>query len=222
MYEITSQDKVLFVDDEENVLRSIKRSLISAKFEVLTATGGAEALKILEQESIAVMVTDLKMPGMNGIDLIKLVGEKYPDVVKIVLSAYYQMSTVLSVIRSGEVFYFFTKPWKMDDDFLPILEKAIIHFKENREGSVMYRLSEAKISELEGDIKDIRSQYNSLKLANQNSLSVLKYTLESFKQCVREINELITDEAKDKELTRIRNEALEAIKNIHVNMFKNR
>lgn len=193
MYKITKKDTVLFVDDEQNVLSSIKRSLIDAKFEVLTTDSPETALDILKDKEISVLVTDLKMPTVSGVDLIKIVSKHYPDTVIIVLSAYYQMSTVLSVIRAGDIFYYFTKPWKMESDFLPTIEKAIIHYKERKEQKAAVETSSKEIKKYQQELKSIRSLYNQLKTHNQYNASLLKYTLESHINSLKVINDIVND-----------------------------
>lgn len=119
---------VLFVDDEPNIIKSLKRGLMVEDYDKFFALSGQEALEILEENTISVIVTDMKMPGMNGLDLLKIVREKYPDTVRIVLSGYTHLPQVLVTINNGEIFRFITKPWKMDGDFKKIIWDAIEHF----------------------------------------------------------------------------------------------
>lgn len=126
---------VLFVDDEPMVLSSIKRGLMDETFRCLFAENGKEALKMMEKEEISVLVTDMKMPEMNGMELLKKVKELYPDTVRIVLSGYTQLPQVLAAVNQGDIYKFITKPWKMDDEFLPVILSAIEQFniiKKNR------------------------------------------------------------------------------------------
>ncbi|MCK4303754.1 MAG: response regulator [Candidatus Eisenbacteria sp.] len=101
-----ARDRVLFVDDEENVLQSIRRGM-------------------LEEQPIAVLVTDMRMPEMNGLDLLKIVQERFPDTVRIILTAYSQVTTLLTAINSGQVYRYLTKPWKTETEFIPAIRQAI-------------------------------------------------------------------------------------------------
>ena len=123
--EITSNDNVLFVDDEKLILQTIRRGLMEEEYTPFFANSGAEALEILKNEDIAVIVTDLKMPKMNGLELLEIVQKKYSSVTRIVLTGYYQVSTILKAINSGHVHRYLTKPWKMDEEFLPTIRQGI-------------------------------------------------------------------------------------------------
>lgn len=123
---------VLFVDDEEVVLRSIERGLLDETYNKLFAISGEEALEIMQQEEIHVIVTDMRMPGMDGLELIQAVKKDYPDVVRIVLSGYAQTSSLMIAIHNEGVFEFVPKPWKLTE-FKQVIRKAIDHYKNKGE-----------------------------------------------------------------------------------------
>ncbi|MBN2008055.1 response regulator [candidate division KSB1 bacterium] len=125
MNDITTDDKVLFVDDEKLMLQTIRRGLLDESYISLFANGAEEAMEILKEQEVAVIVTDLKMPGMNGIELLNIVQEKYPEMTRIVLTGYYQVSTILSAINKGHIHRYLTKPWKMEEEFIPTIRQAI-------------------------------------------------------------------------------------------------
>ncbi|MCE5286784.1 MAG: response regulator [Pelosinus sp.] len=120
--------RVLFVDDEPHILNALRRGLAFEEYECFFAASAEEALKIMEQQQIAVIVTDMRMPGMDGLALLKIVKEKYPDVVKIVLSGYAQLQQILATINQIDVFKFITKPWKMEEEFKGIIQQAIDYY----------------------------------------------------------------------------------------------
>jgi CheY-like chemotaxis protein len=129
---------VLFVDDEEKVLASLKRGLLDEPYESLFANSGKEALEILEQSQVHVIVTDMRMPEMGGLELLRTVKEEYPHIIRMVLSGYTQVTTLLTAINQGEIFRFITKPWKLEEDFKPAVREAveagkkrIAHFAKN-------------------------------------------------------------------------------------------
>ena len=119
---------VLFVDDEQRVLKSLKRGLIGEPYRALFALSGMEALEILAAQSVQVIVSDMKMPEMNGLELLQEVARKYPDVIRIVLSGYSHTSTVLAAVNEGRIFRYITKPWSIDNDIKPALMDAIERF----------------------------------------------------------------------------------------------
>jgi DNA-binding NtrC family response regulator len=105
---------VLFVDDDEVILLSIKRSFQDKPYNQLFARSGQEALEILLKEEVHVIVTDMCMPGMDGLELLKIVREKYPRIVRIVASGYTDMSVLHETFNKKEIFRFVFKPWKLD------------------------------------------------------------------------------------------------------------
>ncbi len=119
---------VLFVDDEEVVLRSIERGFLEEPYKKLFAIGGEEALEIMQQEEIHVVVTDMRMPGMDGLELIQTIKEKYPHIVRIVLSGYAQTSSLMIAIHQEGIFEFVPKPWKLAE-FKQIIRKAIENYE---------------------------------------------------------------------------------------------
>ena len=129
------QRTLLFVDDEVRLLRSIERGLLDEPYHLLFAESGAEALKILAQQEVHILVTDMRMPEMTGLELLKIVKEQYPQIVRIVLSGYTQATTLLTAINQGEIFRFITKPWKMEEDFKPAIRQAIEHYNRELERS---------------------------------------------------------------------------------------
>ena len=119
---------VLFVDDEERLLAALKRGLLDEPYQALFANSGREALQILEQQEVHVLVTDMRMPEMGGLDLLRIARTKYPRVVRMVLSGYTQVSTILTAINQGEVFRYITKPWKLEEEFKPAIREALAYY----------------------------------------------------------------------------------------------
>ena len=103
--------KVLFVDDEQSILKAIKRMMRSEPYEFYFAGGGQEALDLLERENVHVIVTDLGMPVMNGLKLLKQVQGQYPDIIRLVLSAFSDTDSILNAINEGNVYRYVVKPW---------------------------------------------------------------------------------------------------------------
>lgn len=103
---------VLIVDDEENILSALQRTLRRENYSLLIAAEPAQALDILRQSQVDVVVSDHLMPNMSGLDFLKEVRALYPDVVRIMLTGHAQMSTAMEAINEGEIFRFLTKPWE--------------------------------------------------------------------------------------------------------------
>jgi two-component system response regulator HupR/HoxA len=138
---------VLFVDDEEKVLASLKRGLLDEPYETLFASSGKEALEILKQNQVHVIVTDMRMPEMGGLELLKAVKKDYPHIVRMVLSGYTQVSTLLTAINQGEIFRFITKPWKLEEDFKPAVREAVEYYDVQNQHSRLAEETEQHTTE---------------------------------------------------------------------------
>ncbi len=124
---------VLFVDDEEKVLRSLKRGLLDEPYKTLFVEDGKRALEVLEHEEVHVIVTDMRMPEMSGLELLEIVKKKHPHIIRMVLSGYTQITTLLTAINRGEIFRFITKPWKLEEEFKAVVRQAIDYYNLQRE-----------------------------------------------------------------------------------------
>ena len=117
---------VLFVDDEVNILKALKRLLRQDDMSVLCAAGAHEAFELLEQNPAQVVVTDQRMPDMCGVDLLSSVRERWPDVVRMMLTGYTEMGVAVEAINRGEIYRLITKPWN-DDELRATLRQAFDH-----------------------------------------------------------------------------------------------
>ena len=122
-----NKHKILFVDDEENILRSLKRLFLDENYEVFTATNGNEGLKLLEEHKFSLILSDYRMPEMNGVDFLKLAKEKSPDTIRIILTGFADVSVAISAINEGEVYKFIEKPWEGENLKVQI-KRAVEHF----------------------------------------------------------------------------------------------
>ncbi len=120
---------VLFVDDEEKILKSLKRGLLDEPYNTLFATSGKEAIEILKREEVHIIVTDMRMPEMSGLELLRIVKQDYPQIVRMVLSGYTQVTTLLTAINQGEIFKFITKPWQLEEEFKPAIREAVEYYE---------------------------------------------------------------------------------------------
>jgi len=114
---------LLLVDDEANVIASIRRLLRYENYRLLMAGSGEEALELLAQNEVGVILTDHRMPGMSGIELLSKVRVMYPKVVRMVLSGYTAVDSLTEAINRGEIYRFLTKPWE-DKELLEALREA--------------------------------------------------------------------------------------------------
>ncbi len=107
-------NKILLVDDEKNILMGYKRNL-RTKFDVHIAESGAEGLSVLKELGpFAVVVSDFKMPGMNGVEFLAKVKELYPDTVRMMLTGYADLDSAMNAINEGNIYRFLTKPCSVE------------------------------------------------------------------------------------------------------------
>ena len=102
---------VLFVDDEERILRSL-RMQFRGRYEIFTATSGQEALEIMRSRFVHTVVSDQRMPGMLGAELLSRVREISPATMRILLTGYSDMPAIVASVNDGEIFRFIEKPWQ--------------------------------------------------------------------------------------------------------------
>ena len=99
----TDKPKVLLVDDEESILNSLRRLLRGQPYEVLLATSGAQALEIMAQQPIDLVMSDARMPNMDGATLLAHIHKLYPDTVRIMLTGYADPSSIIKAINDGQI-----------------------------------------------------------------------------------------------------------------------
>ncbi|MEI8354677.1 MAG: response regulator [Deltaproteobacteria bacterium] len=116
--------KILLVDDEPNVLIALKRALLEEPYEVHAAQNGIEALEILKSEQFKVIISDERMPEMDGADLLSIVRARYPATVRIMLTGYANLEATVAAVNRSEVYRFFTKPWN-DVELLMAIRTAV-------------------------------------------------------------------------------------------------
>lgn len=116
---------VLFVDNDEKILRSIENSLQDESYNQLFAKSAQEALEILQEEEVHVIITDMLMPSMKETDFFKIVKKKYPHIVKVILSEYAEQDSILQVVNQGDIVKFIPKIWGNKEDFRKFILEGI-------------------------------------------------------------------------------------------------
>lgn len=129
-----AEDSILIVDDEPHVISALMRGLDEESYRIAGAPGGREALKLLAQHRYKVVISDEKMPGMDGAEFLGLVKEFYPETVRIMLTGHASIEATMRAVNSGEIYRFFTKPWN-DTELKLALRSALEKYdleEENR------------------------------------------------------------------------------------------
>ena len=159
----TVLSKVLYVDDEEINLINFREAL-SDKFEIFTALSGEEAMTVLEKEKeLALVVSDQRMPGMKGVDLLAKARELAPNAERIIITGYTDPQDIIAAINEGHVYRYILKPWTEDD-----LQVTITHAVERHH---LKRHNQALLEELNRknlELEDrVRERTTELAMANQ-------------------------------------------------------
>lgn len=122
---------ILVLDDEQRSLESIER-ILGDRFDVHTANNTDDALEILRQQWIQVLLCDQRMPDMSGVDFTEKVRNEYPDVVRMIISGFTEASDIIDAVNKGGIYQYITKPWHPDELILK-LNNAVKLFKLQRE-----------------------------------------------------------------------------------------
>lgn len=122
---------ILLVDDEESILNSLRRLLRGQPYEVMLATSGAQALDIMAAHPIDLVMSDARMPGMNGAELLARVHQLYPSTGRILLTGYADLPTIVKAINDGQIDRYISKPWN-DDELQLTLRQCVEHQRLER------------------------------------------------------------------------------------------
>ena len=136
---LSAEYAILYVDDEEMALKYFRR-FVGRDFTVHTATNVDDALEVLAQqgESIGVLITDQRMPGQSGVDLLKKVRSRWPHIVRLLTTAYADLEDAIEAVNRGEIFRYLTKPWDTQT-LLTELRQAMEMFTLRHERAILMR-----------------------------------------------------------------------------------
>lgn len=107
--------RLLLVDDEANILAALRRVLQRENYQLHFARNAAEALALLENQPVELVISDFMMPGMNGSELLRRVRQQWPDTIRIMLTGHANTDAVMGSVQDGAVYRFILKPWNDDD-----------------------------------------------------------------------------------------------------------
>ena len=122
--------QILLVDDEHNILTSLQRLFFDEEYKLHTASNGEEALEILKDQEMDLIIADYRMPGMSGTEFFRQARQVQPDAIRIILSGYANIQSLTDAINEGHIYKFIFKPWN-DQDFkntvrLALEQKALV------------------------------------------------------------------------------------------------
>lgn len=179
---------LLFVDDEVNILSSLKRLFRPGGYRIFTAESGAQGLEILQHEAVDLVVSDMRMPEMNGAQFLEQVNARWPDTIRILLTGHAEIGATIDAINKGHIYRYISKPWEDNDILLAI--KQALHQKK-------LELANRGLEEL------TRRQNEELKDLNANLEAKVKTRTEEVRQTMGFL-EIAHDKLKRDFITSIR------------------
>ncbi|MCU1736282.1 MULTISPECIES: HD domain-containing phosphohydrolase [Pseudomonas] len=130
--EVVIKPRVLLVDDEESILNSLRRLLRSQGYELFLADSGARALEIMAEQPIDLVISDARMPNMDGATLLARVHELYPACLRILLTGYADLDMIAKAINEGRIYRYLSKPWN-DEELLMTITQGLAFQHSERE-----------------------------------------------------------------------------------------
>ena len=147
MIDTSSTPSLLLVDDESSILASLRRLFRPLGYRIFTAGSGADGRAILEQESIDLVISDMRMPEMDGATFLKAVRQRWPHTLRILLTGYADISSTISAINDGEIYRYIAKPWD-DTEMLSLVREATGRQRLEAENRRLTALTQAQNEEL--------------------------------------------------------------------------
>lgn len=164
------QPTLLCVDDEPNILSALRRLFRPAGYRILIAGSGAEGLELMSSESVDLVISDMRMPEMDGARFLAQVRAQYPDAIRILLTGYADIESTVAAINQGEIYRYISKPW--DEHHVLLVVKEALERKElEREKQRLELLTQAQNEELKAlnaSLEDkVRARTEEIRQANQ-------------------------------------------------------
>lgn len=202
---------ILFVDDEEKALKYFNKA-VSDRFHVLTASNTTEAKSILENHSddIGVLITDQRMPGGNGAQLLSKTRKQHPNIIRLLTTAYASQDNVIEAINDGEIFRYITKPWDIKSLLNDLTGAMKLFLSRKRERDILEEKLDITLSVARNIVHELRTPLASIQSAASGLERYLPILLEAYNNALQgnqEISDIrpshlktlstITDNIKD-------------------------
>ena len=149
--------QVLCVDDEQNILRAIKRALFSLDVDLTLVDSGEKALAVMKEKTIHVVISDMKMPGMTGAELLEQVAAHYPDTFRVVLTGFADIDATIKAVNQGRIHRYLQKPWD-NQELINTIEEGLERIKlkdENARLQKLTKLQNAKLKEVNNSLEQV-------------------------------------------------------------------
>jgi diguanylate cyclase (GGDEF)-like protein len=189
-----TQPTLLLVDDEPSIVSSLRRLLRGDGYRILTANSGRDGLKLLEEHTVDVIVSDQRMPEMTGVEFLREVRRLYPDTVRIVLSGYTELQTVTDAVNGGAIYKFLTKPWD-DEQLRSHIQEAVAYgamANENRLLSMEVRTANQKLAAVNRQLESVLARQQGDIERGEISLDIVHEALDNVPVPVLAIDDIGT------------------------------
>ena len=171
---------LLLVDDEPSVLSALRRLFRPHGYQVLQATSGADALALLSEQPVDLVISDMRMPAMDGASLLEAVRLRQPDTVRILLTGYADIGSTVAAINRGEIHRYIAKPWD-DQDMLLVVREALKRRDLERQNVQLQALTQRQNNEL----RDLNQTLETRVLDRTSALVQINCLLEEANEEVR-------------------------------------
>lgn len=152
----TKNNNVLIVDDEESVLSTLKRVFHKSEFALETCTSPIKALDLLKTKAFATVISDQRMPEMEGTKFLAECQKLYPEMTRIMLTGFADQESAIAAINHGAIYLYLNKPWNNDDLILKV-RQAVEQFNLKKENAALFaetKAANAKLTELNSSLSD--------------------------------------------------------------------
>ncbi|VAX07062.1 Response regulator [hydrothermal vent metagenome] len=183
---------LLFVDDEANILSALKRLFRPLGYRIITAQSGREGLELLQQQTVDLVISDMRMPEMDGAAFLEQVVAHWPDTVRILLTGYADLTSTIKAVNSGQIYRYISKPWEENDITLSVkraLEQKNLEADRDRLQALTRKQNE-ELKQLNASLEDkVRARTGEL----QQTVSFLELAQESLDSSYQTTVELFSN-----------------------------
>ncbi|AKU12250.1 response regulator receiver modulated metal dependent phosphohydrolase [Azoarcus sp. CIB] len=181
---------ILLVDDEASILSSLRRLLRPSGYTIHLAESGKAGLEVLEREHVDVVISDMRMPEMDGAQFLEHVRNRWPGIIRLLLTGYADIGSTIDAINRGQIYRYISKPWD-DNDLMLILRDALERRRLQSENERLQALTQAQNAELkelnsgleqkvQERTRELEQANASLKVANERQKQNFLVSIKTF------------------------------------------
>ncbi|MDP1652884.1 MAG: response regulator [Rhodocyclaceae bacterium] len=167
--------RILCVDDEPSILSALKRVFRSRGYVIFTAESGQKGLALLEREPVDLVVSDMRMPQMDGAQFLEQVFNRWPETMRILLTGYADTTATIAAVNQGKIWSYVAKPWN-DSDLLLVVQQALAHSRLSQENAHLTALTQRQNEELKRLNADLEGKVAQRTAELQQALVLLEAT----------------------------------------------